>query len=57
MSTTRCVYCGRYAKNMIGNKCTDCLKEYREVKAKIENRVIKQEIYTDNILPFKMVAK
>lgn len=32
MLTKRCLYCRRYAKTMIDNKCRACVREFEEIK-------------------------
>lgn len=55
MSSIACVYCGKYWKKMLGNKCYNCLNELTEIINRLNNKP--KNNYDDNILQFKVIKK
>jgi hypothetical protein len=57
MCSTRCLYCGKYGKKMLANKCLECLKELRDITDMLNNKPKKVVHYENNVIPLRIVSK
>ena len=54
MCKVRCVYCGKYDKSILGNKCHKCLKELRDITNMLNNKPKNVIHYEDNVIPLRI---
>ena len=57
MCKIRCVYCGKYDKSILGNKCHKCLKELHDITNILNNKPRNVMHYEDNVIPLRIANK
>lgn len=57
MSKSKCLYCGKYGKTMLVNKCLECLKELRDITNRLNNKLHKEVHYENNVIQLRTAAK
>ena len=57
MGSIRCLYCGKFGRNMLANKCVECLKELRDITDMLNNKPKKEIHYVNNVIPLRTGSK